>query len=203
MTRGNRYSRVALMILTLLWGSMPALSAATPMEEIKKTIGQALAILQDSMDAGDAGRARRREMLRDVLSLRFDFKEMARMSLGAHWNRQPTRQQEFVSAFTGFVENSYVSKMESLKGTEVVYLREHVDRELAQVDTKIVPNRGDDVPVHYKLHLSGGEWKIYDVIVENVSLVDNYRSQFNRVLTSATFDDLLRKLQLRTSARGG
>lgn len=202
MTRGNRYSRVALMILTLLWGSMPALSAATPMEEIKKTIGQALAILQDSMDAGDAGRARRREMLRDVLSLRFDFKEMARMSLGAHWNRQPTRQQEFVSAFTGFVENSYVSKMESLKGTEVVYLREHVDRELAQVDTKIVPNRGDDVPVHYKLHLSGGEWKIYDVIVENVSLVDNYRSQFNRVLTSATFDDLLRKLQLRTSARG-
>lgn len=203
MTRGNRYSRVALMILTLLWGSMPALSAATPMEEIKKTIGQALAILQDSMDAGDAGRARRREMLRDVLSLRFDFKEMARMSLGTHWNRQPTRQQEFVSAFTGFVENSYVSKMESLKGTEVVYLREHVDRELAQVDTKIVPNRGDDVPVHYKLHLSGGEWKIYDVIVENVSLVDNYRSQFNRVLTSATFDDLLRKLQLRTSARGG
>lgn len=203
MTRGNRYSRVALMVLTLLWGSMPALSAATPMEEIKKTIGQALAILQDSMDAGDAGRARRREMLRDVLSLRFDFKEMARMSLGAHWNRQPTRQQEFVSAFTGFVENSYVSKMESLKGTEVVYLREHVDRELAQVDTKIVPNRGDDVPVHYKLHLSGGEWKIYDVIVENVSLVDNYRSQFNRVLTSATFDDLLRKLQLRTSARGG
>lgn len=203
MTRGNRYSRVALMILTLLWGSMPALSAATPMEEIKKTIGQALAILQDSMDAGDAGRARRKEMLRDVLSLRFDFKEMARMSLGAHWNRQPTRQQEFVSVFTGFVENSYVSKMESLKGTEVVYLREHVDRELAQVDTKIVPNRGDDVPVHYKLHLSGGEWKIYDVIVENVSLVDNYRSQFNRVLTSATFDDLLRKLQLGTSARGG
>ena len=203
MTRGNRYSRVAIMILTLLWGSMPALSAATPMEEIKKTIGQALAILQDSMDAGDAGRARRREMLRDVLSLRFDFKEMARMSLGTHWNRQPTRQQEFVSVFTGFVENSYVSKMESLKGTEVVYLREHVDRELAQVDTKIVPNRGDDVPVHYRLHLSGGEWKIYDVIVENVSLVDNYRSQFNRVLTSATFDDLLRKLQLRTSARGG
>ncbi len=203
MTRGNRYSRVALMILTLLWGSMPALSAATPMEEIKKTIGQALTILQDSMDAGDAGRARRREMLRDVLSLRFDFKEMARMSLGAHWNRQPTRQQEFVSVFTGFVENSYVSKMESLKGTEVVYLREHVDRGRAQVDTKIVPNRGDDVPVYYKLHLSGGEWKIYDVIVENVSLVDNYRSQFNRVLTSATFDDLLRKLQLRTSARGG
>lgn len=203
MTRGNRYCRTALMILTLLWGSMPTLSAATPMEEIKKTIGQALAILQDCMDAGDAGRARRREMLRDVLSLRFDFKEMARMSLGTHWNRQPTRQQEFVSVFTGFVENSYVSKMESLKGTEVVYLREYVDRDLAQVDTKIVPNRGDDVPVHYRLHLSGGEWKIYDVVVENVSLVDNYRSQFNRILTSATFDDLLRKLQLRTSARGG
>jgi len=142
-------------------------------------------------------------MLREILSPRFDLAEMAKMSLEKHWNRQPARLQEFISAFTGFVENSYVSKMESLKGAEVVYLREHVDRELAQVDTKIVPNRGDDVPVHYKLHLSGGEWKIYDVIVENVSLVDNYRSQCNRILTSATFDDLLRKLQLKTSARGG
>lgn len=190
------------MILTLLWGSMPTLSAATPMEEVKKTIDQALAILQDSMDAGGASKARRRAMLRDVLSLRFDFKEMARMSLGTHWNRQATRQQEFVSVFTDFVENSYVSKMESLKGTEVVYLREHVDRELAQVDTKIVPIGGDDVPVHYKLHLIGGEWKIYDVIVENVSQVGNYRSQFNRILTIATFDELLKKLQQKTAAQG-
>ena len=203
MKGGNRYLRLALMILTLLWGGMPTPSAATPMEEVKKTIDQALAILQDSMQAGDTGRASRREMLRDLLSLRFDFKEMARMSLGIHWNRQPTRQQEFVSVFTDFVENSYVSKMESLKDTKVLYLREQVGRELAQVDTKIVPNGGDDVPVYYKLHLVGDEWKIYDVIVENISLVENYRSQFNRILNIATFDDLLKKLQQKISARGG
>lgn len=202
MTRGNRYSRLALMMLTLLWGSMPTPSAATPMEEIKKTIDRALTILQDSKDAGETERARRRGMLRDVLSLQFDFKEMARMSLGTHWNRQPARQQEFVSIFTDFVENSYVSKMESLKDTKVLYLREYVDREFAQVDTKIVPNSGDGVPVHYKLHLIGGEWKIYDVVVENISLVENYRSQFNRILNIATFDDLLKKLQQKISARG-
>lgn len=203
MTRGNGCFRLALMILTLLWGTIPAPSAATPMEEVKKTIEQALAILQDSVDGGGTDRARVREMLRDLLSLRFDFKEMARMSLGTHWSRQPTRQQEFVSVFTDFVENSYVSKMESLKDTKVLYLREHVDRELAQVDTKIVPNGGDDVPVYYRLHLVGGEWKIYDVIVENISLVENYRSQFNRILNIATFDDLLKKLQQKISTRGG
>ncbi len=203
MTRGNRYLQLSLMILTLLWGSMPAPSAATPLEEVKNTIDRALAILQDSTNAGDLERARRREMLRDLLSLRFDFMEMARMSLGAHWNRQPARQQEFVSVFTDFVENSYVSKMESLKDIKVLYLREHVDREFAQVDTKIVPNGGDDVPVHYRLHLIGGEWKIYDVVVENISLVENYRSQFNRILNMASFDDLLKKLQQKISARGG
>jgi len=203
MTRGNRNLQLSLMILTLLWGSVPAPSAATPMEEVKGTINQALAILQDSTDAGGTEKARRRELLRDLLSLRFDFNEMARMSLGAHWNRQPARQQEFVSVFTDFVGNSYVSKMESLKDTKVLYLREQVDREFAQVDTKIVPSAGDDVPVHYRLHLIGGAWKIYDVVVENISLVENYRSQFNRILNIASFDDLLKKLQQKISARGG
>lgn len=155
------------------------------------------------MKAGEADRAMRRAMLREVLSPRFDFKEMARMSLGTHWDRQSGRQQEFISVFTDFVENSYLSKIESLKNTEVVYLREHVDRNFARVDTKIVPGGGEDFPVHYKLHLVGGEWKIYDVIVENISLVENYRSQFNRVLKLATFDDLLKKLQQKISAQGG
>jgi phospholipid transport system substrate-binding protein len=162
---------------------------------------QVLGIVRENSDESD--KTGRRELLRAVLASRFDFREMAKRSLGQHWSRLAERQQEFVSVFSAFVENSYISKLESLKQTRVVYLREHVDSNLARIDTKIVPDRGDEVPIHYRLHLVGSEWKIYDVVVENISLVENLRSQFHRVLATATFDDLLKKLQQKTSARGG
>lgn len=162
---------------------------------------QVIAIVRENSDESD--KTGRRELLRAVLASRFDFREMAKRSLGQHWSRLAERQQEFVSVFKGFVENSYLSKFEALKEAKVVYLREHVESNLAGIDAQIVPDRGDAVPIHYRLHLVGSEWQIYDVVVENISLVGNFRSQFHRILATATFDDLLKKLQQKTSARGG
>lgn len=141
-------------------------------------------------------------MLRQALESLFDFSAMAKMSLGAHWEPQAARQAEFVYLFTKFIENVYLAKMESLKDTEVVYVRERVDRGLAQVDTKVVPPMGEDVPVNYRLHRVGREWKIYDVFIENVSVVENYRAQFHRILKVASFDELLKKLQEKLPERG-
>ena len=99
------------------------------------------------------------------------------------------------------MESSYLNTLESYKGEKVVYLRERVEQNLAQVDTQLVPASGEPFSVIYKLHLVGGEWKVYDVVIENISLVNNFRSQFGRILASSSFDELLRKLRAKGSEK--
>ncbi len=195
--------RRRIVTFALVWSALSTPAAATPIEQVKETMEEILGIVRENADGRENYKGERRELLRAVLASRFDFREMARRSLGQHWGRLAEREQEFVAVFKEFVESSYVSKLESLRETKVLYLRERVDNNLARIDTKIVPNRGDEVPIHYRLHLVGSDWKIYDIVVENISLVENFRSQFHRVLATATFDDLLKKLQQKTSARGG
>ena len=203
MTSGNRALLLGVMIVALLLGAMPARAGTTPTEEVQETIGRIVGVLQDPMVADGAAVAKRKAVFREVLAARFDFKEMAKRSLGNHWQSVAARQQEFVSVFTNFIERVYVGKIDSLKDTKIAFVRERIEGGVAQVDTQIVPAKGDDFPMNYRLHLVGGKWKIYDVIVENISLVGNYRSQFDRILASATFDELLKKLQEKTSAQGG
>ena len=203
MTSGNRTLLLGVMIVALLSGAMPARAGTTPTEEVQETIGRIVGVLQDPMVADGAAVAKRKAVFREVLAARFDFKEMAKRSLGNHWQSVATRQQEFVSVFTSFIERVYVGKIDSLKDTKIAFVRERIEGGVAQVDTQIVPAKGDDFPMNYRLHLVGGKWKIYDVIVENISLVGNYRSQFDRILASASFDELLKKLQEKTSAQGG
>ena len=203
MTSGNRALLLGVMIVALLSGAMPARAGTSPTEEVQETIGRIVGVLQDPMVADGAAIAKRKAVFREVLAARFDFKEMAKRSLGNHWQSVAARQQEFVSVFTNFIERVYVGRIDSLKDTKIAFVRERIEGGVAQVDTQIVPAKGDDFPMNYRLHLVGGKWKIYDVIVENISLVENYRSQFDRILASATFDELLKKLQEKTSAQGG
>ena len=202
MKSGSRCLRLGLITL-VLWGSDGSTAFADPpTQEIKKTTDRVIEILQDPMSSGDTKKAERREMLRQALLPRFDFREMARRSLGSHWKSQNGRQEEFVSAFTNFVENAYVIKIESFKDEKIIYGRERVEKDFAEVDTKIVPSKGDPFSINYKLHLVREQWKVYDMVVENISLVNNYRSQFNRILTNTSFDELLRKLREKGSERG-
>lgn len=202
MTNRSRYLGLGLISLVLWWGNGSTTFADTPTEQVKETIDRVIEILQDPMTGEEARKTERREMLRQVLLPRFDFPEMARRSLGSHWKSQKARQKEFVSAFTDFVEKSYIIKIESFKDEKIVYVGERVDEDFAEVDTKILPSKGDGFSIRYKLHLVGDEWKVYDVLVENVSLVNNYRSQFNRILATAPFDELLKRLQEKGFASG-
>lgn len=185
------------LIFALLFSlaSLSASFADRPMQEVEETVGRVLAILRayKSQD-GDRLRERREKLLQAILP-RFDFREMAKRSLGSHWQRQAARQEEFVSVFTSFVEHAYVSQIESYKDQKVLFTRERIDNSFAQVETKIVPSQGAEIPIHYRLHRVGGSWKVYDVVIENISLVNNYRSQFNRILSSASFDELLERLR--------
>jgi phospholipid transport system substrate-binding protein len=121
---------------------------------------------------------------------------MGKRSLGAHWRRRTSEEQkQFIESFSELVEASYVDAIESYDGEKVVIGGDKQDKEFAEVNTKILTKKGEEFAIGYRLHQSGGAWKVYDVVLENVSLVNNYRSQFNRVIAKSSYDELLSKLK--------
>ena len=186
------FSVAAVVVGVVLLGLSSAARAGAPTTQIQSAVERALVILRDSKLQHDV---KRRE-LREAIYPKFDFAEMARRSLGNHWQRRsPQEQQEFVRLFTELVENSYMSNIESYSGEKVVMGAERQDREYAEVDTKIFDKKGEQISVVYKLRQTGSDWKIYDVVIENISLVSNYRSQFNRVIAQSSFEELFRKMK--------
>jgi phospholipid transport system substrate-binding protein len=190
-------------LIQLRWASLALLFclqlplsawAGLATDQTRATVDKVLSILRSS-----SNKEQQRQQLRDTIYPRFDFPEMAKRSLGRHWSRAtPEKQQEFVKLFTDLLENSYIDKIEGYKGEKVVYTREQVDGDNAEVFTKVLTPKGEEFSINYKLHRVGNEWKVYDVVVEDISLVNNYRSQFNRILANASFDELLKKLQQKS-----
>jgi len=166
--------------------------ASSPTEQIRETIRQVVSVA-NSPEAGNE--TARKQALRDSLMPRFDWAEMAKQALGKHWQGVSARQNEFIAAFADFLGNSYVGKIGSYKDEKIVFVQETVTENVAEVKTRIVPTRGDPTSVNYQLHQVQGDWKIFDVVVEDISLVVNYRSQFSRILAKGSFDDLLRQLK--------
>jgi len=184
----------AAAIFALIGGA--AASAATPREEIQSSVEKVLTILKDPNLKPESKRQERIAQLRQVIFPKFDFNEMARRSLGADWQRRSADQQkEFVKLFTALIETSYANNLDSYNGEKVSFTGEKQEGEYAQVDTKITGNKGEDSTVSYKLRRGDDGWKIYDVVIENISIVNNYRSQFSRVIARSSFDDLLRQMR--------
>src|SRR5581483_3118863 len=176
-----------------------AAHAGAPTDQTRQTVDKVFAIVRDPALKPAAKQQERREKLRQVIFPRFDFTEMAKRSLGPHWGRiSSQQQQDFVRVFTGLLENAYAEQIETSEGEKVRYTREQIDGDNAEVFTKVITPKGEEVAINYKLQNVAGDWKVYDVVVENISLVNNYRSQFNRVLANASFDDLMRKMQQRS-----
>jgi phospholipid transport system substrate-binding protein len=171
----------------------------SPMAQLQETIQQAMLAING---AGKLNDPERREKLRDALTPRFDWFEMAKQALGKHWSAIPSRQDEFVAVFAEFLGNSYIGKIGSYRDEKIVFVHESIEKNLAQVNTKIIPGKGEPTSVNYRLHRVQEEWKIYDVVVEDISLVANYRSQFNRILANGSFDDLIQRLKEKESKVG-
>lgn len=200
MTREIQQISAAWIIVFLAgWGEVDSLWAESVMAQLESTVDRVVEILKDARPQRDTRGGGRRDRLREVIAPRFDFEEMAKRSLGEYWQRYASRKTEFVAAFTNFIEDSYLSKIEAYKNEKILYNRERVDEGFAEVETKVVTGKGDEIPINYRLHSVGGKWKVYDVLIENVSLVNNYRSQFKRILYHASFDELLKRLQEKRS----
>ena len=170
--------------------------AGVPTDQIRATVDKVLGILENPRLKSDARKKERRDQLRQVIYARFDFAEMAKRSLGSHWRRRtPEEQEEFVRLFTDLLERAYIDRIESYSDGKFVYLRESVDKNYAEVDTRVLTSKGEELSLNYKTYLVNGGWKIYDVVVENISLVNNYRSQFNRIITNSSYEELVRRMK--------
>jgi phospholipid transport system substrate-binding protein len=198
----KKFFRLGLLTLSVFLLAYAAPSfAEQPMERIKNTIERISTVLQDVTAQRGANKTEAVEKIRQILLPSFDFAEMAKRSLGERWENLDGKQSEFVSVFAGFVENSYMNTLASYRGEKIIYLGERVNQNLAQVDTQVVAGSGNPLSVDYRLHLVAGDWKVYDVVVDHISLVSNFHSQFNRILASATLDELLKKLREKGTDR--
>ncbi len=194
---GRRSLEVALAGLLIL-STTHCGFAATAQEQLKGAIDRVVSTLDSPALKGDGKATDRRTAVRKIANEIFDFPEIARRSLGRYW--QPlseVQRTEFVGLFGDLLERSYISKIELYGGEKIVYSGERVDGDLATVSTKIITKNGTEVPVDYRLFRRGDRWMIYDVNVEGISLVSNYRTQFNKIIQTSGYNTLVDRMKAK------
>lgn len=198
----TRVTRV-LTSLAALAGLLAALAAAPawagpPTEQLRGAIDRVVKTLDNPAYKGEAHTAERKVAVRKIANDIFDFAEIARRSLGRHWQgRTDKEHEEFIVLFGDLLERSYISKIELYGGEKILYTGERIDGDTASVITKIVTKNGTEVPVEYRLLRRGERWLVYDVSIEGVSLVSNYRTQFNKIIQTSSYAELVRKMKAK------
>jgi phospholipid transport system substrate-binding protein len=188
-TMGGIVALVAAASLSLLAGA-PA--SAGPIDQLREYTDQVIKVLDDpALARGD-----RRAAVRKIAHEAFDVTETARRVLARHWQaRTPAEREEFTQLFADLLERTYIARLDEYGGERIRYVGESVDGELATVRARIVTRAGIEVPVESRMVHRGERWLIYDVLIENVSLVGNYRSQFDRIVRSSSYEELVRRLK--------
>lgn len=173
----------------------PVWASMTPLAAVNQVIGHALPVLRDTKTP----LPKRRQQLRSLLEGHFDFRDMARTALGYHWRQlKPAQRAEFAKLFTAFIENAYLSKIQNYSGQEVNLTGQKSEGPgFAKVNSQIVQPGKQPISVDYLLRQTGAGWKIYDVTVDNISIVANYRNQFNRVINDQGFDKLMAHMRAK------
>jgi phospholipid transport system substrate-binding protein len=183
--------RVLAGVLTALAVTVPAWAGA-PTEQVRQYTDQVQKILEDpALRSAD-----KRAAVRKVAIEIFDVNETAKRALGRHWQaRTQGERDEFVHLFADLLERTYISKIDLYGGERLKYTSEAIDGDFATVRAKVITNKGTEVPVEARLLKRGDHWLIYDITIENVSLIGNYRTQFDRIIRTASYQELVRKLK--------
>lgn len=173
--------------------------AGEPTVQLRSTIDEFVEILTNTSVAELRAAGLPQKALDLVLS-RFDFSEMTKRSLGRHWpSLNPAERREFIDAFTQRLLRVYGRSMRASGDEKIEYKRESLDGEFARVETKVVSGNGEELPVDYQLHNINGQWKVYDVVIDSISIVNNYRAQFERVIARTSIKELLEKMKQQES----
>jgi phospholipid transport system substrate-binding protein len=179
------------------WLVSPARAGAA-LEQLRAQIDRVIKVLDDPGMKKESQPKERRAAVRKVADDIFDFQETAKRSLARHWQpRTPAEQAEFVKLFADLLERSYISKIETYGGEKIAYLGDTIEGDQALVRTRIVTRSGTEVPVDYRMVKRGERWLVYDVIIEGVSLVANYRTQFNKIIQTSSYQELVRKMKTK------
>jgi phospholipid transport system substrate-binding protein len=197
---GGAWLRGLVLVATVLLTGIAAdwAQAGEATEAMRATISEVLRILADKDLKQPSKANERRQLLEKVVGERFDYPEMSRRSLGAPWaNLAEKDKQEFISLFQTLLVNTYADKIESYSGEGVQYVNERNEKEYAEVRTKVLTGK-TEIPLDYRLLYKGSDWRVYDVVVDGVSLVNNYRGQFSKILRNGSYADLVEQLRKKS-----
>ena len=196
MHKKIRQIAIGIFIVTVCFGLAGFAQAGEPLDLVRTAVDKAVQTLKDPKLQSQDKKRERIERLREALNPIFDYEEMAKRALGTHWRRRtPAEQEEFVKLFRDFLERIYSDKVDLYGGEKVRFGRELIDKDFAQVESTIIKPKGEELAVIYKLRQLNGQWKVYDAVVENISIVNNYRSQFDRIISSSSYEELVKRLQ--------
>jgi phospholipid transport system substrate-binding protein len=194
-----RYHARIIWILILVFAlcSVHGAWAGPPTDQLRDGVDRVITILRDPGLEGEKQVIPRRAAISKVAAEIFDFGEMAKRSLGQHWDRRTAPERgEFVRLFTELIERSYIAKVDQHDAAATMrYRGETVDGDYAVVQATIPLPHGDTMPLGYRMRNTGGRWQVYDLGIDGISLVANYRAQFNKIIRTSSFEDLLAKLR--------
>jgi phospholipid transport system substrate-binding protein len=185
-----------LVICAQMVGGPASADAGAPTDQLRSSVDQMVKVLDDPALKADSRAQDRRAAIRKEAQVVFDFGETAKRALGRHWQGLSEKdRQEFTGLFTDLIERAYISKIERYSGERIAYAGESVEGGLATVRTRFVTKQGTEIPVDYRMQQRGDRWLVYDVMVEGVSLINNYRTQFDKIIQTSSYAELVRKMK--------
>jgi len=191
------FVRVAV-VLALVVAPVTAARAGQASDQLKVQIERVVKAIDDPDLKKESRALDRRKSVRKIAEDIFDFGETAKRSLGRHWlARSPAEREEFTGLFADLLERSYISKIELFNGERIQFVGDSADGDQAVVRTKIVTKQGTEIPVDYRMLKKGDRWLVYDVIIEGVSLIANYRTQFNKIIQTSSYQELVKKMKTK------
>jgi phospholipid transport system substrate-binding protein len=190
---------VATFLAAMVLGAALPAWAGGPTDRMKETTDKIIAIVSDPALKGPDKAEAKKSSIRDVVDDVIDWEEMSRRSLGIHWQKRTDEEKkEFVRLFSQLIEKTYRDKVEDYSGERVNYVGERIDGDYAEVESRIVTSKNTEIPVNYKMSRKQGKWWVYDIVIEGVSFVNNYRTQFNSILASSSYPGLVKQLKAKT-----
>jgi phospholipid transport system substrate-binding protein len=198
----NHHARIiGILILVSSTCSVPGAWAGAPTDQLRDGVDRVFKILRDPEMAGDTNATQRRKAILTAAGNIFDFREMAKRSLGQHWaERTPAERSQFVTLFTDLMQHSYIAKVDQHGGAKMVFRDETVDGDHAAVRTTIPLRNGSEMPLEYRMHNTDARWQVYDLSIDGISLVSNYRAQFNKIIRIDSYETLVTKLKSHPTA---
>jgi len=169
-------------------------------DEVKKVVDKVVSIVSSQEMKKPENKEMRQKELKDAIGTIFDYSEMAKRSLGRYWDeRTPEEKNEFAQVFETLLENTYSKKIESYNKEKIVYLKETVEGDSSEVKSKVVTSQREEISLDYRLMNKAGKWMVYDVVIEEVNLVANYHTQFDKIIRTEGYPALVKKLKSKNA----